>query len=213
MRDTRAAHDEPRWDDDPVDDGRDADWGDDEPTEVLPPRRRRRLATPATAVLAAALIGALGFYGGVEVQKHRGAGPSANAAPAGATGAGAVAGAGRGAAGRGGRANATTGSVTSKKGGTLYVKGTDGTTVKVRTTHTSKVNRTASTTAGAIHPGDTVVVQGTTAKSGTVTATQITATSAGALSNGGGPFGGGGLFGGGGRGGGGAPPGGAQPGG
>jgi hypothetical protein len=169
-------------------------------------------------------VGALGFYGGVEVQKHRGGSAAATnaaaqaggAGPAGAGGGGARAqggatGAGGGQGGGaqgGGRPNATIGSVTSKKGDNLYVRDTDGTTVKVRTTRNSRVNRTASTTAAAIHPGDTVIVQGATAKSGTVTASRITATAASALS-GGGLFGGGaGALGGGGRGGAGGLPGG-----
>jgi hypothetical protein len=77
----------------------------------------------------------------------------------------------------------------------LYVKDSDGNLVRVKTTSHSKINRTASTSSGAIHPGDTVIVQGTTSKGGTVTATEIQATAAGATSGLGalfGRFGGGG---------------------
>ena len=38
-------------------------------TDELPRRPRRKLATPLTATLAAVLIAALGFIGGVQVQK------------------------------------------------------------------------------------------------------------------------------------------------
>jgi hypothetical protein len=202
-----------------LDDSYEDDWEqvDEEPTEgSLPPRRRRRLVTPVSAGLTAVLVAALGFIGGVQVQKHAdkngsGSGNRAQAAFASARGAGTGArggfGGGRGFPGGGGGANGqsapTVGSVANKNGKTLYVKDSDGNTVKVRTTSHSKINRTASTSAGAIHPGDTVIVQGTTSKSGTITATHINATAAGAAGGLGALFGGGGSFGGGGGGGGG----------
>jgi hypothetical protein len=90
----------------------------------------------------------------------------------------------------GGRGNATVGTVANKHGSTLYVKDSDGTTIRVTTTSHSKINRTATASAGAIHPGDTVVVQGTKSSSGTITATQINATSSAAASGLAGLFGG-----------------------
>jgi hypothetical protein len=50
----------------------------------------------------------------------------------------------------------------------------------VRTNANSKVTRTASSHVRSVHPGDTVTVVGTKARSGTITATQITATAKGA---------------------------------
>jgi hypothetical protein len=190
----------------------DDDWEADE--EPLPKRPRRRFVTPISAALAGALVGALGFIGGVEVQKAQDDGGSstgggAQAAAAQAAGAGArgafprAGGAGPQAAGGGpggAQGNATVGSVANKKGSTLYVKDSDGNTIRVKTTSHSKINRTASTTAGAIHPGDTVIVQGSKSSSGTVTATQIQATSSSATSGLAGLFGGGGGGGGGGQG-------------
>ena len=187
------------------------DWEPAPEERALPPRRRRRLVTPASAALAAVLIGALGFIGGVEVQKGQASGGGgATASSAGAARAG-LAGAGAGGAARGGFAgpggaqgNATIGSVANKRGSTLYVKDSDGNTIRVKTTSHSKINRTASTSVGAIHPGDSVVVQGTKSSSGTITATQINATSSSAASGLAGLFGGGGFrggFGGGGSGG------------
>ena len=140
------------------------DWEPAPEERALPPRRRRRLVTPASAALAAVLIGALGFIGGVEVQKGQ-----ADSAGAPAGGAGAARGrrsgrrrrrrgrgAGGGFAGPGGaQGNATIGSVANKRGSTLYVKDSDGNTIRVKTTSHSKINRTATATAGAIHPGDT----------------------------------------------------------
>jgi hypothetical protein len=174
------------------------DWETDE--EPLPKRPRRRLVTPVSATLAGALVAALGFIGGVQVQKGQEDGGSTTSPAALAT-----SGAGRGSFPRGGaggpgaaQSNATVGSVANKKGSTLYVKDSDGNTIRVKTTSHSKINRTAKTTAGAIHPGDTVIVQGTTSKNGTITATQINATSSSATSGlaslfGGGGFGGGGA--------------------
>jgi hypothetical protein len=187
------------------------DWEPAPEERALPPRRRRRLVTPASAVLAAVLVGALGFIGGVEVQKGQAdSSTSTTASGAGTARAGvggaAGGGGGGGFAGPGGaRGNATVGTVANKHGSTLYVKDSDGTTIRVTTTSHSKINRTATASAGAIHPGDTVVVQGTKSSSGTITATQINATSSAAASGLAGLFGGGGGlrgFGGGGAGGG-----------
>lgn len=202
--------DDPYEDDwEPVDDD-----GDDSP----PPRRKRRIVTPLSAALVGVLIGALGFIGGVKVQKHQdssGGGTSeaptgfaaARSAGGGTGAAGGFPGRGGGAGG-GGRSNATIGSVANKHGSTLYVKDSDGNVIRVKTTSNSKVNRTASTTAGAIHPGDTVIVQGTKHSNGTVTATQINATASGVSGGLASLFGGGGggFPGGGGGGGQGAAP-------
>ena len=68
----------------------------------------------------------------------------------------------RGAAGGG----ATLGSVANMNGSTLYVNDADGTTVKVKTTSHSKSPATPESSVGAIHPGDTVIVQGTKAPAG-----------------------------------------------
>ena len=187
------------------------DWEPAPQERALPPRPRRRLVTPVSAALTAVLIAAAGFIGGVEVQKGQadsssGTGGGRAALAAGTNGAGAgAAGARGGFAGRGGGAqgNATIGSVANKHGSTLYVKDSDGNTVRVKTTSHSKINRTATASAGAIHPGDTVIVQGTKSANGTITATQINATSSSAAGGLAGLFGGGGGFRGGGAGGGG----------
>ena len=192
------------------------DWEPAPEERALPPRPRRRLVTPASAALAAVLIAAVGFIGGVEVQKGQAdtGGASGGAAAGGraalAAGAAGAGGAARGGfAGRGGGpGNATVGSVANKRGSTLYVKDSDGNTVRVKTTSHSKINRTATASVGAIHPGDTVIVQGTKSSGGTITATQVNATSSSATSGlaglfGGGGFGGGGFGGGSGAGGGG----------
>jgi hypothetical protein len=158
-------------------------WLDDEdaPADQLPARTRRKLATPATAGLAAVIIAAAGFVGGVEAQKSSATTAStATGAAAGARTAG-FAGGPPGASGA-----ATTGQVKSKDGSTLYVTDASGNTVKVKTTSNSKISRNASAGAGAVHPGDTVVIQGTTAADGTVNASSVSATASGVTAAGGG---------------------------
>jgi hypothetical protein len=143
--------------------------------DELPRRPRRRTVTPVTVALAAVVIAAAGFIGGVQVQKR--SQPSRPAATA-AFGAGAG-GARQGAGGQAG-GSATVGQVANVKGSTIYVTGADGTTTRVKTNSNSKVTRTAVSKPGAIHPGDSVIVQGTTSSSGTVTASQIVATASNA---------------------------------
>jgi hypothetical protein len=155
----------------------------------LPVRPRRKLLTPVTGGLIAVVLVALGFTGGVLVQKSTG---GATTAPAVAGARPNFAGGGFG-QGRGGQAGSgarpTSGEVSSKNGRTLYVKGSDGTTVKVRLGANAKITRTATASVHAIHPGDTVVVQGARSANGTVKATSVTATANGVQSAGGPPAG------------------------
>jgi hypothetical protein len=164
----------------------DADPDADE--DAVPARPRRRLLTPVTGGLVAVILVAGGFVGGVEVQKRQGSGSAASGLPAGVAarlaGGGSGAGGGAAGAGSGAASSATVGTVANVKGSTLYVTGTDGTTVKVRTRSSSKVTRNAASTPGAVHPGDTVVVQGDRAASGTITATSVTATAKGVSAGG-----------------------------
>jgi hypothetical protein len=166
----------------------DLEWGYDD--DALPPRPRRRLLTPVSGGLAAIVLLAGGFVGGVQVQKHQGDGSASGAGASGARagfaarlgqGGGAATGAGQAAGG----AAATVGTVANVKGSFLYVTGTDGTTVKVKTNDNSKVTRNASASVKSVHPGDTVVVQGAKAAGGTVTASSITATAKGVSAFGG----------------------------
>ena len=144
--------------------------------EELPRRPRRKLVTPLTATLAAVLIAALGFIGGVQVQKSSADTPSGGFSPT------------------GGSSDATVGTVANVDGKTLYVTDSSGATIRVKTSSNSKIARTAVAKVGAVHPGDTVIIQGTKASSGTVKATSVTATAknatsglAGLLRGGGGP--------------------------
>ena len=168
--------------------------------EELPRRERRRLVTPVGIAAAVVVIAALGFLGGVEVQKSRGgsSAPTGRFAGAGGfPGAGArtgAPGAAGGAGGTGGGAaqqtDATVGEVSSVDGKTIYVDDATGNTVKVKLAKGGKVTRTAVTGASSIHPGDTVIVQGEAASSGTVVASSIRATASNADAGFGGGFGG-----------------------
>ena len=184
----------------------DHDWelDDEPPADELPPRPRRRLLTPARGVLAAIILVAAGFIGGVEVQKSQGASAAPTARTAARTGGFARGGFGAFGGFGGGGAAPTAGQVANKRGGALYVTTASGGTVKVVTNAGSKLTRTASTSARGIYPGDTVIVTGTKRSDGTVVATRVSATAKGTRAFGG--------FGGGGFGGGfGGSPGGGQP--
>jgi hypothetical protein len=68
--------------------------------------------------------------------------------------------------------------VTTIEGSTLYVTTSSGSLVKVILGKSTTYTRDAKSTVSAIQPGDTVVVQGTTAKNGTVAATSVADTAA-----------------------------------
>jgi hypothetical protein len=170
-------------------------------SDELPRRPRRKPATPLTASLAAVLIAALGFIGGVKVQKSStdsgsGAGAGAGGFARARAGAGSFTpGGGGGGARGGGQSDATVGSVANVDGKTLYVTDASGNTIRVKTNSSSKVTRTAVSKATDVHPGDTVIVQGSKSSSGTVTATSVTATAKNATSGIAGLFGAGGRAG------------------
>ncbi len=164
--------------------------GDDLPA-MLAARRPTRRLPPLTTILAALVLLAAGTAGGAWAQKRWGtdqSGGSGRAAFAGfaaaraAAGGGAATGAGRtgapGATGgfgaRGGFGNATIGTVRLVDGKTLYVATTSGGIVRVKTAAGTTVRVTKSGSLKSLSPGQTVIVQGATAKDGSVTATSIT---------------------------------------
>jgi hypothetical protein len=178
-------------------------WDDDGNDDVIPPRPRGRMLRPLPMALLALIIAAAGFLGGIEAQKGSEgggatAGPGGGGLPnfaalkeaaAGGSGAGGsesssgVEGAtgaesAGGFRGFGGSSAAATGTVTSVEGHTIYVKEADGTTVAVKAGDGSTVTRDSNVAAKKIHPGDTVVVQGSK-KGSTVTASSIAATESG----------------------------------
>jgi hypothetical protein len=159
--------------------------------DELPPRPRRKLLTPVNAILLLVLVAAGGFIGGVEVQKGQGSSSGGSLASSfasrfGAAAGGATSTAGstsagsasrlRGLFGGGGAAGggATIGTVSSIDGGTLYVSELTGNTVAVVTTPESKITKSESVGAKAIHPGDSVVIEGLAGSKGKITASSVT---------------------------------------
>jgi hypothetical protein len=178
-----------------------------EETDQLPPRRRRRwrVLTPVTGVLFAVLLVALGFIAGALAERGKArsstAGSGAPRAGFGARGgAGGFGGQGGPPGAAAGGGSAVVGQVANLSGRTIYLTDTQGNTVKVRVPKGATVTKTSNAGFGAINPGDSLVVQGATAKNGTVTAGSIRATAASiggasalsALFGGGGGGGGGG---------------------
>jgi len=158
------------------------DEDDDLLAQPLPVRRRTRLVTGAGAAFAAVAIGALGFLGGVHVQKAQGDSATPGGGRMGAfPGGGGFAAGGTPQGGQDSQASgATTGEVASVDGATFYVEDASGNTIRVKAGEKAKVSRNAVTDAEEIHPGDTVVVTGRTASSGTVVATSVVATASNA---------------------------------
>jgi hypothetical protein len=145
--------------------------------EALALRRRRKLPR-VTLVLCVAIVGAGAFIGGAEAQKHLNSSSST-----GGGGNGAALASRFGGTGRGGGATlgggATVGTVTAIKGSTLYVTDASGNTVKVSTSAASRVTKTVTGSLKDVHPGDTIVVQGSTGSKGTIAARSITLGGAG----------------------------------
>lgn len=167
-------------------------WGGEE-EEELPSRPRSRFLAPLPIALIVVLIAAAGFLGGVLVQKGSEGGESAAGLPGGAGGLpsflsekggeGEAGGSGSEASaglpvGLGGSGSAVTGTVTSIKGQTVYVKESEGNVVVVKAEDGSTVSRDSNVSVEKIHPGDSVVVQGSKHGS-TVKASSISATEAG----------------------------------
>jgi hypothetical protein len=172
------------------------DYDDGRFDEPSPLRARASYLTPLTALLMALIVGGVGFYVGIRVEKSQtsttgGTAGSFARAFAGAAGANSASGRTAGglpsglssrlAAGGFGGAG-TTGSVSSLDGNTIYVKENGGNTVKVRLSSATKISKTEGVSREKLYPGDTVSVSGSTAPNGTVNATSVTDSGASANS-------------------------------
>lgn len=181
------------------------DDADDEWSQ-RPARRGIRLHLP-TAILLTLLVLAGGFWGGAVAEKHHNGSPSSNsalsalanrfAAARGATGTGTGSRSGRTGSGggltggAGGLAGAATaGIVTGVQGDVLYVTDASGNLIKVTIGPSTTVTRTAKSNLAGLQTGDTVVVSGTTAANGSVTATAVRASGQGVAAAGAGGLGG-----------------------
>lgn len=167
------------------------EWDEPEEEDELPPRPRNRFLRPLPIALVAVLIAAAGFLGGVLVQKGSEGSGSAAGLPGGASGlpsflteksgegSGSEASSGLPAGlGTAGGGSAVSGTVSSVDGDTIYVKDSEGNVVAVKAEDGSTISRDSNVGLKKIHPGDSVVVQGSKHGS-TVKASSISATEAG----------------------------------
>jgi hypothetical protein len=171
------------------------EYEDDGFGESLPLRPKRPFLTKWSAGLMAIVLGAVGFFVGVRVEKGEipsssgtsGAFAGASSATgAGATGRTGAAGsfASRFAGGFGGASgNNTTGSVASVSGKTIYVTESSGNTVKVKLTGKTTITKSESVSSAKVYPGDQVVIAGSKGSGGTITATTLTDSGASATSS------------------------------
>ncbi|RKS73829.1 hypothetical protein CLV35_2322 [Motilibacter peucedani] len=169
--------------------------GDDDLRSLLAEHSGPRLSTVTLGLIGALLLTGA-FAGGALVERGAGGSTTAGAVPggpaqgggrafggyggfAGAQGGTVPGGAQRGAgsaqsAGGTADAPAAIGSVVSVKGGTLTIKNFAGKTVTVTVPSGTSVTSTTTTPLSSLKAGASVVVSGTTASDGTVTASGIT---------------------------------------
>jgi hypothetical protein len=169
----------------PTDPALDTD-ADDDFNDALPLRPKRPFLTKWSAGLIAIAVTAIGFYGGVELEKSKTTSTGASSALASATGATRAGGTTRrGASGgalggfAGAASNGTTGTVSSVDGKTIYLKDSAGDTVKAKLSSGTTITKSEKVGNGKVYPGDSVVISGTTAKNGEITATAVTDSGAG----------------------------------
>jgi hypothetical protein len=190
-------------------DSHEQDW--DKPGQepfVAPGRPRRRFFNRRSAALAAVITCAAGFFAGIRVEKSQ-LGSTASAAttsaagslPSGARPGAGAQGSGAGARGSGatgsssqagfpgagwfGGGNASLGTISSVNGKTIYLTDVTGNTVKVTLSSTTKLTKSLGVSKSALHPGDSVVIQGVKNSSGTLVATSVS--DSGANTTGSGP--------------------------
>jgi hypothetical protein len=171
--------------------GREENWDGYDERDMdasLPGRPRRQFFNRWTAALFALLLGGVGFYVGIRVEKTQLSNSSASsrlaAAEAGTTGAtgrsGTGAGTGRAGGGAGGFAgafggggSASIGTVANVDGNTIYVTETSGNTIKVKLTGSTKITKSQSVGKNKINPGDSVVIAGVKGSNGSISAATV----------------------------------------
>ena len=148
-------------------------YADDVP---LPGRPRPRFWSPGTAVLLGVLMGAIGFFAGVQVEKAQ---VSNSTTATGLSRGGAASTPSGGFAARfTGGANGTFGTVSGVSANSLFVTDATGNTLKVTFNPATKVTKSVGVSKRAIRPGDAVVIQGLKNPNGTISATSVNGTGA-----------------------------------
>jgi hypothetical protein len=152
---------------------------DDEWVTATDSGRSVRVQLVTGALLLLCVLGG-GFWGGVVAEKHHGTGTTAASSLASRFAAARATGAGSGFTfGGGAAAAAATGTVIDVSGDTIDVTDTNGNLVKVIVGPTATVTRTAASSPSGLQVGDSVIVTGTPAANGTVSATAVRATAQG----------------------------------
>jgi Domain of unknown function (DUF5666) len=153
--------------------------------------QRRRAVTPLTRSLLVLVIAGGAFLGGVLVERSQAKTTPSSALPSGVSAnIAALFGGARTSttvAGAGGTtgASSTFGTVKLVDGKNVYVSDAQGNVVKVATNATTKITTNQPASIAKLKPSTTVIVQGTTAADGTLTATSISqSTPGGGLSTG-----------------------------
>ncbi|HUJ33895.1 MAG TPA: hypothetical protein VLW51_01710 [Solirubrobacteraceae bacterium] len=154
------------------------EWAAEEQPLPLPGgRQRRRWGRPAV-VLLAVLTAAVGFYAGVRVEKGQ-VSSSTSTGGLSLTSAARTGASGSGASSRGGFAglgalggNTSIGTISTVKGKTIHITETSG-TVKVTPSSATKITKSLGVSKKSLHPGDSVVIQGATSSTGTISATSV----------------------------------------
>ncbi|HEY5303940.1 MAG TPA: DUF5666 domain-containing protein [Acidimicrobiales bacterium] len=161
--------------------------GEDDEWPTTGPARGLRVPWPVAGLLVLLMLFG-GLWAGAYLQRHSSSSSASSASPFGGSfpfassgGAGAPSG------GVPGASSAASGTVTDIIGNTLYVTDSSGQLVGITVSSNTTVNRNVKSSLSALRPGDTVTVQGTKAKNGTVSATSISSTQAGVTSTGGFP--------------------------
>jgi hypothetical protein len=164
------------------------EWEEQEEAPLtLPPRPRSHVNGPLTSVLLALLVGAIGFYVGIRVEKSQlPSTASTSGTPTGSRLAGALAARGAGpgagggglarafgAGGGGGGGNSSFGTITAVNGKTLFLTDVSGNTVKVAVSSATTITKSLGVSARSVHPGDTVIVSGLKGSNGTISATTV----------------------------------------
>ena len=180
--------------------GHEEEWdGQEQETLARPGRPRRQLFNRRSALLLALVVGVIGFYAGVRVEKGQlssssSTGLSLPSSLPSLTGSGASS---RGATGTGtgsrsslpgpgafGGGGASIGTVSNIKGKTIYISDTSGNTVKVRLSSATRITKSLTVGRNAVRPGDSVVIRGAQRSDGTLSATSISDSGAGTTGSG-----------------------------
>jgi hypothetical protein len=116
--------------------------------------------------------GATSTTGGATGATRTGTGAGGSGGAGGGASAGGAPGAAFAAGGFGG-GSASFGTISSVKGGSIFVTDSTGNLVKVKLSSATKISKSLDVRRSSLHPGDTVVIRGLKNSNGTLTATSV----------------------------------------